>query len=83
MLVYPFFFSQCAVIRRTISTLPFPDSLTLKAYGASSPDASLTSRNAWCGLLALDPSFVVKEILILSACPSVTVSLMRSLSVNV
>lgn len=72
-----------AAIQHTISTVPLPDSLTVRAYGASRPEASLTTRNAWCGLFPLDPSFVVNETLILSPCRSVTVSLTRSLSVKV
>ena len=66
----------------TISTVPFPDSLTVKAKGASKPDASLTVRNAWCGLLALDPSLVVRETLSLSPCPKVTADDTTSLSEN-
>lgn len=67
---------------RTISTVPLPDSLTVRGKGASKPDASFRTRNAWCGRLALEPSLVVTATLTVSPWPSVTIVLAFSLSVN-
>jgi hypothetical protein len=57
----------------TICTLALPSSLTLNGKGASRPESSsLSMMKAWCGLLPLPLSFVVRLIFAVSACPRVT-----------
>ena len=57
---------------RTTSTLALPLSFTLNENDSSSPDMdSCKVRKAWCGLLPVFPSVVVRMILRVSAALSV------------
>lgn len=66
-------FGRRRVCVRTMSSLPLPVSLMLKAKASwRLLFCSLRVRNAWCGLFPLRPSVVVRTILRVSAAERVT-----------
>jgi len=60
-------YQSVGMCRLTTSTLPLPLSLRVNGNDSSSPvEGSWSVRNAWCGLLPVLPSVVVRTILRLS-----------------
>ena len=58
-------------LKPTNSILPFPFSLTARAYDVSKPVVgSVICKNAWCGLFGFLSSCTVRRILSVSEAPS-------------